>query len=383
MSASLCRWRRVSLPGARGRCNVFACEPEWAALADGARRRQGQGLRRDQRAAGPASHRGEAEPHRAGAQRRPARLHRHGARDRLAAAADSSSRATRTSRPGSPAISRPAASSRRSRCRRGSTAAKATCMPPAIRTSSPIRATSRTVADRARRAARRSSTRPNAAYYQARYKSFEARWSAAIAKLGAAGRAAARRAGGRAPQELDLPDGTGSACARSATLEPKPGVEPSAALPDASCIATLAQQPAKMVVRAAYQSARVAVARRAREARGGRAAVHRRRRRPGERPVRPVRRHASRCCCKGGAMSCRSVDLSILLPAFVAGVLVLATHVPLGAQVLARGIVFIDLAIAQIAGCGVLVADAARRRARGLAGAGRGRAGRARWARCC
>ena len=41
---------------------------------------------------------------------------------------------------------------------------------------------------------------------------------------------------------------------------------------------------------------------------------------------------------------------SILLPAFLAGLLVLATHVPLGAQVLQRGIVFIDLAIAQIAG---------------------------------
>ena len=37
--------------------------------------------------------------------------------------------------------------------------------------------------------------------------------------------------------------------------------------------------------------------------------------------------------------------------------LVTATHVPLGTQVLARGIVFIDLAIAQIAGCGVLLAD--------------------------
>ena len=52
-----------------------------------------------------------------------------------------------------------------------------------------------------------------------------------------------------------------------------------------------------------------------------------------------------------------SVDLSIVLPAFVAGLLVTATHVPLGTQVLARGIVFIDLAIAQIAGCGVLLAD--------------------------
>jgi len=50
-------------------------------------------------------------------------------------------------------------------------------------------------------------------------------------------------------------------------------------------------------------------------------------------------------------------ELSILWPALVAGLLVAATHVPLGTQVLARGIVFIDLAIAQIAGCGVLVAD--------------------------
>lgn len=52
-----------------------------------------------------------------------------------------------------------------------------------------------------------------------------------------------------------------------------------------------------------------------------------------------------------------ALDLSILWPAFLAGLLVTATHVPLGTQVLARGIVFIDLAIAQIAGCGVLLAD--------------------------
>ncbi len=51
------------------------------------------------------------------------------------------------------------------------------------------------------------------------------------------------------------------------------------------------------------------------------------------------------------------VDLSILWPALAAGLLVTATHVPLGTQVLARGIVFIDLAIAQIAGCGVILAD--------------------------
>src|SRR5438552_16331466 len=56
-------------------------------------------------------------------------------------------------------------------------------------------------------------------------------------------------------------------------------------------------------------------------------------------------------------MNLNALDLSILLPAFIAGLLVTATHVPLGMQVLARGIVFIDLAIAQIAGCGVLLAD--------------------------
>jgi len=56
-------------------------------------------------------------------------------------------------------------------------------------------------------------------------------------------------------------------------------------------------------------------------------------------------------------MSLTSLDLSILFPAFLAGLLVLATHVPLGRQVLARGIVFIDLAIAQVAGLGVIVAD--------------------------
>lgn len=52
-----------------------------------------------------------------------------------------------------------------------------------------------------------------------------------------------------------------------------------------------------------------------------------------------------------------AIDLSLLWPAFAAGMLVSATHVPLGIQVLRRGIVFIDLAIAQIAGLGVIVAD--------------------------
>ncbi len=52
-----------------------------------------------------------------------------------------------------------------------------------------------------------------------------------------------------------------------------------------------------------------------------------------------------------------SADLSIILPAFVAGLLVLATHVPLGMRVLARGIIFVDLAVAQIAGLGVIASS--------------------------
>ncbi len=52
-----------------------------------------------------------------------------------------------------------------------------------------------------------------------------------------------------------------------------------------------------------------------------------------------------------------AIDPGLLGPAFIAGVLVLATHVVLGIQVLDRGIVFIDLAIAQMASLGVIVAD--------------------------
>ena len=56
-------------------------------------------------------------------------------------------------------------------------------------------------------------------------------------------------------------------------------------------------------------------------------------------------------------MNLEVLNLSILGPAFLAGLLVLATHVPLGREVLKRGIVFIDLAVAQIAALGVISAD--------------------------
>jgi len=49
-------------------------------------------------------------------------------------------------------------------------------------------------------------------------------------------------------------------------------------------------------------------------------------------------------------------DLGLLLAPLTAGLVVLATHVPLGIAVMRRGIIFIDLAVAQVAALGVIVA---------------------------
>jgi zinc/manganese transport system permease protein len=57
-------------------------------------------------------------------------------------------------------------------------------------------------------------------------------------------------------------------------------------------------------------------------------------------------------------MSWELLDWSIIGPAMLAGLLVLGTHVPLGQVVLKRGIIFIDLAVAQVAALGVVAAGA-------------------------
>lgn len=57
-------------------------------------------------------------------------------------------------------------------------------------------------------------------------------------------------------------------------------------------------------------------------------------------------------------MNWEGLDLSILGPSFLAGIVVLSTHVPMGHAVLRRGIIFIDIAIAQVAGLGVIAANA-------------------------
>ena len=56
------------------------------------------------------------------------------------------------------------------------------------------------------------------------------------------------------------------------------------------------------------------------------------------------------------ALNWAALDPALLLPPLVAGILVLATHVPLGQRVLARGIIFLDLAVAQLAVLGVITA---------------------------
>jgi len=85
-------------------------------------------------------------------------------------------------------------------------------------------------------------------------------------------------------------------------------------------------------------------------------------------------------------MNWAALDPGLLGWPFVAGLLVLATHVPLGRRVLARGIIFLDLAIAQIAVLGVIAAHALGWETQGwqtqLAAAAAALAGAAFLARC-
>lgn len=56
-------------------------------------------------------------------------------------------------------------------------------------------------------------------------------------------------------------------------------------------------------------------------------------------------------------MNGSALDIGLLGWPFLAGLAVLATHVPLGREVLRRGIVFVDLAVAQIAVLGLVAAQ--------------------------
>jgi zinc/manganese transport system permease protein len=60
-----------------------------------------------------------------------------------------------------------------------------------------------------------------------------------------------------------------------------------------------------------------------------------------------------------GVRQLATFDWSLLGAPLVAGLLVVSTHVALGREVLRRGIIFIDLTIAQIAALGAVIAEAA------------------------
>ena len=112
----------------------------------------------------------------------------------------------------------------RARCsksRRASTAPTATSIRAAIRTSRPIRATSR--AWPAPLAARLAELDPaNAAYYQARYKAFADALERGDRELGEAGGAAQGRADRRPAQGLHLSRGLARARTRSPRSSPSP-----------------------------------------------------------------------------------------------------------------------------------------------------------------
>jgi zinc/manganese transport system substrate-binding protein len=94
----------------------------------------------------------------------------------------------------------------------------------------------------------------NAAYYQSRYKAFDEKWRANISRWEK--EAAPLRGVPIVVQHKGFPyleDWLG--LKEVAALEPKPGVEPTVAYMT-ELLATLKQQPAKMVIRAAYQSDR-------------------------------------------------------------------------------------------------------------------------------
>lgn len=57
-------------------------------------------------------------------------------------------------------------------------------------------------------------------------------------------------------------------------------------------------------------------------------------------------------------MSSIATNMAVMAPAFLAGAAVLSSHIVLGREVLSRGIIFIDLAIAQFAALGLIVASA-------------------------
>ena len=197
----------------------------------------------------------------------------------------------------------------------------------------------------------------NAAYYQARGADFLARWKQAMARW------AAEAAPLKGVKVVVIHSDQRYLCRwlgldQVAAIEPKPGVPPSAGYL-AGLVSKLTADKPRMILRNAYNDPK-AVEWLSQKidvqvvllpfSVGGTPR--------GEGPVRPVRRH-HQPAAGGEQMSDMSTYFSLLWPALIAGLLVSLSHVPLGQQVLRRGIVFIDLAIAQVAALGVIVSHSA------------------------
>ena len=341
-SSSACCSRLAALAAvpAQAALHVFACEPEWASLAQGARRRPGRRLVDDDRAAGPAPDRGPAEPDRAHAQRRPAGLHRRRARGRLAAAAAAAvGQSARAAGAAGPLRGRPT-SCASSRCRRSVDRAQGDVHAagnPHIQTD-PRNIAARRDGARARGCS--SSMPPTRRPTQQRLADFTPRWQRGHARAGTQ-QAAPLRGMPVVAQHKDFAylyelarPARGRRCS-----SPSPASSRAAAHLQRRCRrSSQAAAGAGWCVHAAYQDPRavgVAVAS---------TPACRRSKLPftvgGNDKAKDLfglfdDTHRAAARRRSGEVNWPALDVGDpRLPAFLAGLLVLATHVPLGMQVL-------------------------------------------------
>src|SRR5687767_7924931 len=168
------------------------------------------------------------------------------------------------------------------------------------------------------------------------------------AALGSKGGGVEGHAGDRAAPQLQLPHRLARP-ARGGRARAQAGAAARHGAPRRSARAAQARSGEAGAARRLRRSAPLGVAGGARRNPRRGPALHGRRHARGQGSVFAVRRHA----CASSEMN---AEIGILWPALAAGLLVVATHVPLGIRVLERGIVFIDLAVAQFAALGVVVA---------------------------
>ena len=334
---------------------------------EGAGGRQGRDLRRDDGAAGSAPHRGAPEPDRAGALGRPRRVHGRRAGGRLAAA-----RADPVGQPedtGGPAGIFRSGALRDAcwRCRGELDRAQGDVHPAG---NPHVHLDPRNIARVAAALAERMAELDpgEAAHYRARAKAFLRALAGGDGALGEDGCAAQGHAGRRLPSRTDLPHQLARhARGRLARAQAGP-----------AAVRIAPERAAARLSRASRRRRSCAPPTTIRARPNGCPSARRFRSSPS--PSRSAATRRRRICSGFSTTRWRACWLQPNEPrghrsghpgpAFAAGLLVTATHVPLGIQVLNRGIVFIDLAIAQIAGLGVILADCIGLEPQGWARAG-------------